>query len=1009
MKAIICIISFVCNLCYGRLPAMYDYAFRNQDDTTMVRKLSQSIEGQTLECNYKFDANRCLNLGVLYNENGLFQESIDCFLKADSLYALLSDYERRAYVWVRLCSAYHAIGNKSQYDIVRKKLLKISEGNQINDPEISLIVMFQIAKFYEVDGNYDKALSVYANCLEAKERYYGNDHSQLFPICYQLASLCLRMGEMKDASMYIRRLSLICKSNSEDKDHYLSYILLQCELLDKLGAVGEAISLLEDEIAGIDRIDDIDLKSSFYSTLSGFYATIGDFEQALKIQKLSLSICEEAAGCESVAYAHELLNIGEDYAVVGNYSEALNATLKATEIIRAMYGSLHPEYYGCLKKLAQRYTHINKEKSKKLRTECLILSKRLFGENSIEYADELIYSVYFSLNPSDEDIEVFKKALDIRRNLGRDFDISYLSYLNWYSALLFVKQDWKSLLLTSDEILKSTKAFICLNFQRLSLSQREMFWNGVKSSLDGLESYAVNYVQYAVEHGDYSMLADFGKIAYNSRLIKKGLLLESNRTLSDLIAASSDSTILQMNYRLDYLKHQLSCSNFIGQEILSLRSQIHSLERTLIQKVAAHGEFLDFLSIEWDIIKLALSPDEVAIEFFSYPVQNTMQYGAVIISNNYSAPLPIALFREDELDKFFIGDETLYDYDNPDLYHTIWAALETFSDVRNAKTIYFSADKVLNKMSIENLFDHDGIRSSDKRRLYRLSSTREIVYKHKSGLTEPSAILYGGLNYDAPLKCLNDTSYNSSTKILFKNQRHSNTRSLRGAYNNLPGTLDEIQSISRIIKHYNPELRSGQYGSEGSFKALSGNSPLIIHLATHGFFFKSEEIEDKLSEEPNIYKLLNVANLYEISTETLAMRCSGLLLSGANFVLKGHSIPDSIPDGILTAEEVSSLDLRQTELAVLSACETGLGAVTEEGVFGLQRGFKLAGVKSLLMSLWKVDDKVTSKLMKLFYENISKGQNKAQALHDAQNRLRGDPLTSQPYFWAGFILLDGLN
>lgn len=1009
VKLTVCVILFVCNVCYGRLPVVNEYAFKNQDDTTMVRKLFQSIEGESIEEKYKYDAKRYLNLGVLYTENGLFQESIDCFLKADSLYALLNDYDYRAYVWVRLCDAYHKIGNKSQYDISKEKLLEISEGNQVNDPEISLIVMSQIGMFYEEDGNYDKALSVYANCLEANERYYGNDHPQLFPICYKLASLCLRMGEMKDASMYIIRLGGICKSHSEDMDHYLSYILLQCELLDKLGYVGEAISLLEDEIVGINRIGNIDLKSSFYNALSGLYATIGDFEQALKSQKLSLSICEVATGCESVAYAHGLLNIGENYAVVGNYSEALQSTIKATEIIRAKYGSFHPEYYNCLHKLAVRYQSINLEKSKDLHKECLILSKRLYGDNSIEYADELIYSVDPTFNPSDEDIEILKKSLDIRRNLGRDFDCFYLSYLNWYSTLLFVKQDWKSLLLASDEILKSTKAFICLNFQRLSLSQREMLWNTVKNALNGLESYAAQYSQYAVEHSDYSLVNDFGKIAYNTRLIKKGLLLESNKRLSDLIMASSDTNVTQIYHHIEIIKKRLTNSDLNNQDILSLKAQLFSMERELIQRVAPNGEFMDFLSVEWENVQAALTSNEVAIEFFSYQAQNSIQYGAVIISKNNLAPLAFPLFCEDELDKFFIGDETLYDYDSPGLYRTIWAVLETFSDVRNAKTIYFSADKVLNTIAIENLMDYDGQRASDKRRIYRLSSTREIVYRHQSSLTETSAILYGGLNYDAPLDCLNDTSFKSSTELSYKNKRQSYTRSLRGTYNNLPGTLDEIKSISCIIKHLNPELRSGKNGSEGSFSALSGHSPSIIHLATHGFFFKPEDIEEKLSEDPQKYQFLNIENLNEISTETQAMRGSGLLFSGANYILKGHSIPDSVPDGILTAEEVSCLDLKYTELAVLSACETGLGAVTEEGVFGLQRGFKLAGVKSVLMSLWKVDDKITSKLMKLFYENIAKGRNKAQALYDAQKKLRDDPLTSQPYFWAGFILLDGVK
>ena len=225
----------------------------------------------------------------------------------------------------------------------------------------------------------------------------------------------------------------------------------------------------------------------------------------------------------------------------------------------------------------------------------------------------------------------------------------------------------------------------------------------------------------------------------------------------------------------------------------------------------------------------------------------------------------------------------------------------------------------------------------------------------------------------------------------------------------MPGTLDEINNISRLIKGSKPELRSGVNGSENSFIALNGASPSIIHLATHGFFYEPNEIEDTISEYPTKYSFLNITDLGIISPETKAMRGSGILFSGANITLKGHSIPDSIPDGILTAEELSNLNLGKTELAVLSACETGLGTTTEEGVFGLQRGFKLAGVKSLLMSLWKVDDKATSQMMQYFYENIAAGISKPEALQNAQKKMRDNPRTSQPYYWAGWILLDGIN
>lgn len=986
-----------------------DDTLRNQDSKILIRKLAKSAGKETAAHKNRYSADSYLQLGTLYTENGLYKESIECFMKADSLYASINDSEYRAYVWVRLYNSYHVIGDKEQYDKLREKLLSIYENNVINNSEISLIVASQIGKFYEDSGDYENALKAYELSLKSSRTYYGEDSPKTFPICYELTSLCILIGNLKGALELMEYLKNICVSHPEKGEEYISYILLNCELLSKLGRIGEAIALLENDRTGTEKTDNIELKSLFYTTLGGLYAEIGEYEEALTLEKQSLSLCEKATGKESVGYAHTLLNLGEYYSLFGNYSEALHSTLKATEIIRAKYGTDHQEYYHCLSKLAGRYYPIDKGKSKELGMQCLLLSKSLFGENSIEYADDLIHSVELSLNPSHDDLESFRKALEIRRNLGRDFDRFYLSYLDWYSVLLFVKQDWQSLLITSEEILKCTKEFIYLNFLSLSSSQREILWNSVKQSLNGLESYAAHYSQYAVEHGDYSLVDGFGRIAYNARLTKKGVLLESNRNLENLITTSTNPVVSELYNRIGMLKQQLNNPKHNVHDIHSLKTQLHSMERDLIKEVAPHREFVDFLSIEWEDIQNVLMPGEVAIEFFSYPAQDRVQYGAVILSDS-SAPLTIAIFCEDELDKFVKGGETLYDYNDPGLYRTIWATLETFSDVRNAHTIYFSADNILNTIAIENLMDQDGHRANDKRTLFRLSSTREIVSKHPSDITESSAILYGGLDYDAPLESLNRTFHHiSSTVIPFKRKQHRYTRSSRGAYDYLPGTLDEINHISRLIKSSKPELRSGVNGSESSFIALNGDSPSIIHLATHGFFYEPDEIEDKLSEYPTKYSFLNITDLEKISPETQAMRGSGVLFSGANITLKGLSIPDSIPDGILTAEELSNLNLGKTELAVLSACETGLGTTTEEGVFGLQRGFKLAGVKSLLMSLWKVDDKATSQIMQYFYENISAGLSMSEALQNAQKKMRENPSTSQPYYWAGWILLDGIN
>ena len=128
--------------------------------------------------------------------------------------------------------------------------------------------------------------------------------------------------------------------------------------------------------------------------------------------------------------------------------------------------------------------------------------------------------------------------------------------------------------------------------------------------------------------------------------------------------------------------------------------------------------------------------------------------------------------------------------------------------------------------------------------------------------------------------------------------------------------------------------------------------------------------------------------------------------------MEGEKLPENVEDGILTAKEIADVDLRGLDLVVLSACQTGLGDISQgEGVFGLQRGFKKAGAKSILMSLWEVDDKATQLFMVQFYRNMLSGKTKRQSLTESQNYLRKyeNGKYDDPKYWAAFILLDGLD
>ena len=213
----------------------------------------------------------------------------------------------------------------------------------------------------------------------------------------------------------------------------------------------------------------------------------------------------------------------------------------------------------------------------------------------------------------------------------------------------------------------------------------------------------------------------------------------------------------------------------------------------------------------------------------------------------------------------------------------------------------------------------------------------------------------------------------------------------------LPGTKEEIKTIAELLRGKGTYvyMLTQNDANEESFKAFDTNAPELIHIATHGFYFPPEE--DVTSSFFN--------GLHSYTQKDYSMLYSGLLFAGGNNAWTGKEIVEGVEDGILTADEISRLDLSGNKLIVLSACNTGLGDIDNvDGVFGLQRGLKRAGVKTILMSLWKVPDEETKELMGKFYSELLLGNTPHQALRLAQKRLIN--LGKSPYYWAGFVILD---
>jgi CHAT domain-containing protein len=209
------------------------------------------------------------------------------------------------------------------------------------------------------------------------------------------------------------------------------------------------------------------------------------------------------------------------------------------------------------------------------------------------------------------------------------------------------------------------------------------------------------------------------------------------------------------------------------------------------------------------------------------------------------------------------------------------------------------------------------------------------------------------------------------------------------------GPLQWTEPEARAVKERLPDARLllDKDATEAAVKALAG--PSIVHLATHGFFLAQARAEALPPHRDRPFLILLQPGVLPPLPENPLLR-SGLALAGANLRRSGDE------DGVLTALEVAGLDLWGTKLVVLSACDTGIGALSRgEGVYGLRRALVLAGADSQIMSLWKVADRETQELMKAYYGRLSAGEGRSDALREVQLAMASEHL--HPYYWAAFI------
>ena len=838
-------------------------------------------------------------------------------------------------------------------------------------------VLMELVPVYISLSDEKKAKKAVTELLDFVQIQNGENSQDYSSTLTTIANIYRSKGLLDEAYIYQKQgLSLFDMLKEEDKDYY-EYALSQyiLALIEKgRSNYRESIKLMEQSYKTLLELDDEKhngVRAIVLGNIGLNYDRIGDYqnaldycEKALSIENIQLAIksirlmdkgyflhslgqyersnevYEKALdsmilshGKNHVKYAKLLNNVGKLYFEEGRYNEALIKFNNALEIIEVPDGQKwHDDYSYFLNDYAKTLFELDEvEKAISL------MKKNLeYFDKKVKVKNEAYYNRKFNLAKAYNLTKAYDEALPLIEEATRN--VKTILGENHVDYGLFLDQLSDTYLGLGDNekaitaLTKSNSVFINQIdkiFQFSSENEKKAFIKMVTLNFNKLQSIAITN---NIKNDNLNVLN------LNNQLMLKGLLLNNSKDVLLKLKELNDEGInnkitFYKSIKVKRAKVLTQAFNKRTLDIDSLSNIINTKEAELVRIYNTNFKDGAKLIHDWEEVKRKLKPTEYAIEFSHFNIienhksANNIRYVAYIISADSDFPIMVNLFEENELEQISKRKKPNQLYSDSQLYNLIWKPLIKY--IPKNSTIYYSPSGLLNQIAFAAI-------KKDNQSLIDLYNLNQISSTYK--LTEPiqtvsveSSLLVGGINYEYDLH----NEVNASEKRISSIENFS-LKQLRGnksrgeSWTKLEGTVLEIQSIKSILNSKSAVTTlSDNNATESYFKALSGDSPSIIHIATHGYFY------EKLNRVGE-YTGLSVEDQYRLSEDPLLR--SGLIFAGANYAWKnGYNPPNEVDDGILTAIEISNLDLSNTDLVVLSACETGFGKYLWLSI-GLQLG-----------------------------------------------------------------------
>lgn len=832
---------------------------------------------------------------------------------------------------------------------------------------------FNYVTLLQASGNFDEAERVLSEIVTTLK---SSDPSLIFIFLQNAGSLYHSKGNLTQAEIqYNKALQLALQTYGENSNQYADILLRKASLLKDKGDY-EASEPLFKKVLELVKAKGGKQLANYAGILNNMgilYQSMGRLDEAQKQFESALSIYQNASTSNPSDYVLTEENLATLFSLKGENEKALNLLSQTVEGNRKIYGSESPNYAISLHNYASQLQKLGKnEEARKLFGQALAIQKSSLGANHPSYANTLHNLAILAEDNKEYALadSLLNEVMRIRASLYDENNPSYTSGLFSRAVLRQQMDDYENAKIDFDHVVQLYLQQIVKYFPSLSEKEKTAFYQKITPVFNRYKEFLLEY--YANYKKDEAVLEQL----YNIQIATKAILLNSVNKTRDRILSSGNTQLINDFNEWRSLKEQLATyytysKSKLQEDNINLE-QLEELANDKEKKLSESSELFanefDKKQLKWEDIKNNLSNDQVAIELMrinrnANEELDSVTYIALAISPRFDSPRIVIYPYGNRLESRYMyayNNSIQFKREDNYSYNVFWKPLKPVTD--GFQTVFLSPDGVFNKVNANSLLDVSQNKFLNQEvNVQYISSTRDLLGKHKTYTSNKAVLIANPFYPDAGV---------ASTKEI---QRSFDF----GTIVSLPGTKKEVEFIGNLMRQKGWQVQLNEEKSATKGNVLKAG-PRLLHVAAHGFFLTGNNTDLGFLDNP----------LFR----------SGLLLAGA-----GANNP-SANEGVLTAYEVMNMSLENTELVVLSACETALGDVQNgEGVYGLQRAFIVAGAETLIMSLWKVDDTATQKLMSLFYNYWLNGMDKHEALQKAQIEIQKE--YKSPYYWGAFIMI----